>query len=283
MTTSWSELSPKQPLAPLVPCALLVYTDDESRIVALSRVGRKSQLRVTAVGTDRVLVSLPPQATTRALARWVLEEAARVMLLPPLVRAPAKRGWFRRRNKKLTLLGQEEFGVDLDSVHEFALAIEKGTWWHGKLPAAASGNPGLRVERIRDQYATLKLDLVYRIENPALFDPAVPTTSEFEAALAGFDPTGNLKQRAEQAHRIELAFALAREHAERAGMRHVAQQHRSDLRRAAKAARLAVGSSTPGERAAALAQVQRILDSLALYYLPRQAELKALPSGDPHE
>lgn len=281
MTTSWSELPPKQPLAPLTPCALLVYTDHESQVVTLSRVGRKSRITIKAVDTDQTLASLPAQATIRALAKKVLTEEARVMLLPPLVQDPTQRGWFWRRRKRLRLLGQEELGVDLDSVHEFALAIETGTWWHGKLPAAASGNPSLRVERIRDQYAALRLDLVYRIENPALFDPAVPTTSEFEAALAGFDPTGDLKQRALQAHRIELAFALAREHAERAGIRHAEQQHRSDLRRAVKAARLAAQATTPGERTAALAQVQRILDSLALYYLPRKAELKALPSGDP--
>ena len=51
---------------------------------------------------------------------------------------------------------------------------------------------------------------------------------------------------------------------------------RGPKRRAGKAAHLAAGAATEGERQASLAQVKRILDSLALYYLPTIREKPAL-------
>lgn len=120
----------------------------------------------------------------------------------------------------------------------------------------------------------MRIDLVYRIEQPALFDPGAPTTAAFEEALAAFaaDDQSDVPRLEELAARVELAFKVAVEHAERTGLRHVPAAERGDVRRAAKAARLAVGATTPGEREASLAQVRRILDSVALYYLPSSVD-----------
>ena len=81
---------------------------------------------------------------------------------------------------------------------------------------------------------------------------------------------------------LRLAFVLARQHAERVGIRHAAPEFRDGLRRAVKAARLVVGAGTEGERDAALGQLQRILDSLALYYLPDRVSRPVLTDGTNH-
>ena len=183
--------------------------------------------------------------------------------------------------KRYRILGQERLGVTPGNVHEYALAVERGELWRGALPAGAAVPPRLQVERIRSEYGGLRGDVVYRVECPALFDPVVPRTAAFERALVEFDDDPS----PERADRVELAFALARQHAERVGIRHAAPEFRDGLRRAAKAARLAVGAGTVGERDAALGQVQRILDSLALYYPPERVFRRALTDGvsDPEE
>lgn len=134
------------------------------------------------------------------------------------------------------------------------------------------------MERIRGEYGRLRGDLIYRVECPALFDPVVPRTAAFERALVEFDDDPS----SERADRVELAFVLARQHAERVGIRHAAPEFRDGLRRAVKAARLVVGAGTEGERDAAIGQLQRILDSLALYYLPDRVSRPVLTDGTNH-
>ncbi|MDO5677696.1 MAG: hypothetical protein Q4G35_09360 [Propionibacteriaceae bacterium] len=130
-----------------------------------------------------------------------------------------------------------------------------------------------RVDVVKEQYGALLLDVAYRIERSALFDPAVHTTREFTVLLAQWD-SGNLPPEAaiRLAHEIELAFAAARQHAESVGLSHLPHTARQDAARAAKSARLAQRAATEGERAAALERTFRILESLALYYLPSPEE-----------
>ena len=180
--------------------------------------------------------------------------------------------------KRYRILGQEKLGVTPGNVHEYALAVERGELWRGALPAGAAVSPGLQVERIRGEYGRLRGDLIYRVECPALFDPVVPRTAAFERALVEFDDDPS----SERADRVELAFVLARQHAERVGIRHAAPEFRDGLRRAVKAARLVVGAGTEGERDAAIGQLQRILDSLALYYLPDRVSRPVLTDGTNH-
>jgi len=78
-----------------------------------------------------------------------------------------------------------------------------------------------------------------------LFDPVVPRTAAFERALVEFDDDPSSE-------------------------------------RAVKAARLVVGAGTEGERDAAIGQLQRILDSLALYYLPDRVSRPVLTDGTNH-
>lgn len=136
-----------------------------------------------------------------------------------------------------------------------------------------------RVERIREQYGALRSDVVHRIDHPALFDGAAPTTAQFLGALAQFEQlpgTASIDELEAVASQVEVGFAVARQHAETVGIHHVPEHQRDDVRRASKAARLAAGAATEGERTAALEQLRRILGSLALHYLPDVAEIRAL-------
>lgn len=128
-----------------------------------------------------------------------------------------------------------------------------------------------RIEGILEEYGGLKLDIGYRIENSALFDAAAPTTNAFEVALVRYETQSaglSLDQLDELATEVEITYSVARDHAETVGLAHLPSTARADARRAAKAVRLAEGATTDAEREAAMEQVTRILDSLALYYLP---------------
>ncbi len=128
-----------------------------------------------------------------------------------------------------------------------------------------------RVADVRAMYGRMLSDVAYRIENSALFDPAVPTTDQFERALAIWADVTDATPAPEVvrlAAAVKVTFDTARAHAETTGLGHLPEAVRSEGRRAASAARLASNAGTPGERDAAWEQVNRILSSLALYYLP---------------
>ncbi|MDO5092882.1 MAG: hypothetical protein Q4D79_05585 [Propionibacteriaceae bacterium] len=141
-----------------------------------------------------------------------------------------------------------------------------------------------RVEGIKEEYGRLTSDLAYRIENSALFDSSVPLTSVFLVQLGRYDneaadlATDDLDDLAAE---LEISYATARDHAETVGFGHLPATARPEAGRAAKAARLAAETANDGERAAALEQVRRILESLALYYLPVELVRRAITDGSP--
>lgn len=141
-----------------------------------------------------------------------------------------------------------------------------------------------RVAAVKAAYGALLSDLAYRIENSALFDPAVEQTREFTLLLARWDddharlPADEV---AALARNLEVAFDAARAHAEALGLTHLPETARADAHRAAKAARVAQGATLDGERAAALERTNRILATLALYYLPTPEEAQLALDGAP--
>ncbi|MDO5083644.1 MAG: hypothetical protein Q4D89_09595 [Arachnia propionica] len=305
----WSLLDPGTRLKQIAPCGLLVFTDDAAHHLTVAAVPGSGYV-VEDVTRWAALGRLKDLSGDVTLAEYA-EQAAplrnpRFMLLPGVVvprRTEAwhlasllvalavlgatvwlRDGWVFTVGFLVALLGvplvavvltpprvpgQEKLGVTASNIHAYALAVERGELWRGALPAGAPVRPGTQVERIRQEYAELRSDLLYRLENPALFDPAVPTTAAFETALVEFadSPTS------QAADVVEIRFQVARQHAERTGLRHVVPAQRGEVARAVKIARLAQDASSPGERAAALAQLQRVLESLALYYLPSRADL----------
>ncbi len=139
-----------------------------------------------------------------------------------------------------------------------------------------------RVEEVKERYGELLSDIVYRIENPALFDPAVATTGAFTNALIQWDnsqATMAPSERSTLAARVSMAFDTARHHAELVGLEHIDPDARPQVARAAKAARLSVSSRSKAESRAALKQAIGILQSLRLYYLPSAAEAEAITGG----
>ena len=67
---------------------------------------------------------------------------------------------------------------------------------------------------------------------------------------------------------VEITYSVARENAEAIGLTHLPEGARSDGRRAAKPAHLAISSTNAGEHGASRHQLIRILNSLAVQYLP---------------
>lgn len=129
----------------------------------------------------------------------------------------------------------------------------------------------VRVDDILAEYGRLATDIVFRIENSALFDAAVPATEAFQVAMVRYEAQVeelDLDALDELATELEISYSMALDHAETVGLGHLPSTARSDGRRAAKAARLAANAGSDAERDAAMEQVVRILRSLALYYLP---------------
>lgn len=202
-------------------------------------------------------------------------------VLPAVIAAAVVAGFGLVQSKpKPTILAPAYLGLTEENVLDFALAHEHGQLW---IPPQGGDRRVLaerRVAHIRDEYLRLRSDIVYRIECSALFDPAVPTTAEFEASLVAYDDGQShvaVDRLDALATDVEIAFNVAKQHAERRSLEHLPPGARDEGRRAAKAARLAADAGSEGERKAALTQVRRILDSLALYYLPQlDDELRAI-------
>lgn len=137
-----------------------------------------------------------------------------------------------------------------------------------------------RVELVRAEYGRQKIDIVTRVEQPALFDEAAPTTASFLQALIAYDEAQTLQERERAAADVEMSYSMAVDHAAAVGINHLPAEAREAGRRAAKAARLAERATSHGEREASLFQVKRILESLALYYMPRLNERLAIEHPD---
>lgn len=147
--------------------------------------------------------------------------------------------------------------------------------------------PGLpeeiEIDDIKAEYGRLLSDIVYRIENPALFDPHEPTSKQFTLALLQWDNNDGVvgdDERRELALRVRSTFEAARANAERLGMNYLPAEARDRAGTALKAARLAVDeSAAEGERENALRRAVEILDELALYFLPSGAEARKAITG----
>lgn len=151
---------------------------------------------------------------------------------------------------------------------------------------ASKGLPELRdaryraeaqVAEVRELYGRMLTDIAYRIENSALFDSDVPLTRQFDTALALWTEVDDATPETEITRRasvVKITFDAARAHAETLGLGHLPETARDPARRAAGAARLASGTTAEAEREAAMAQVIQILDSLALYYLPKPEDFR---------
>lgn len=134
-----------------------------------------------------------------------------------------------------------------------------------------------RVDRVKETYGLLVGDITYRIEYSALFDPTVPLTRDFETALvlwSDIDETTAETEVTRLAGLVQVTFEAARAHAETVGFAHLPEAMVDTARRAAKASRLAAEASSEGERDAAMAQTIRLLDALALDYLPTELAVR---------
>lgn len=313
--TPWTLLDPTTRIEQLAPCALLVFTDREYQLVwvrrgpdgghqwervdrtpmvhtppevidggqRLEELGRRLLWRepdtprfLTVPGFTRsrwpMLWGVPTVVLGVVTMLITLATNSLLLFVLGFVLTMTVPRWFASTRPCVEILGQQQRGITQKTIHAHALAVERGDLWQDELPAGATPSPAVQVERIRQEYAELRSDLVYRLENPALFDPAAPTTAAFEAALVDFADAPSL----EAAGRVEVRFRAARQHAEKLGMGHVARKSRKEVARAAKVARLAVDAPSAGERRAALQQLQRILEPLALYYLPSRTEFPAI-------
>lgn len=204
-----------------------------------------------------------------------------IFLVSGLVAAGVRRLW--KTGNTVEFIAPDRLGITMDTVHAYVLTREQGKLWISPTPGADRRQLAFdRVASIRNSYLDAREDIVRRIEQSALFDAAVPATAAFEAALVEFDdvteqtPTDRVD---ELASRVEVAYNVAEANAERLGLEHLPETARDDARRAGKAARLAASASTPGERQASLRQVKKILDALALYYLPTINEKLELEAG----
>lgn len=138
-----------------------------------------------------------------------------------------------------------------------------------------------RVDGVKEEYGELSSDIVYRIENSALFDDTVALTRQFTLLLMRWEdelPHAEASALERLAMEVRLAFDTARQHAEAVGVSHLPRTARAKAERAVKAAQLALHAATDGEREAASEQLARILDGIALHYLPGSRDVRRMIS-----
>lgn len=116
-----------------------------------------------------------------------------------------------------------------------------------RLRLGAGPSPEQRVEVVRSAYGALLGDIVYRIENSALFDAAVEETARFQVSLLAWE-SGRDDAAASE---VEESFRIAQRHAESLGLIHLPATARGTALRAAKSARVALASDSAQERLAA--------------------------------
>lgn len=192
---------------------------------------------------------------------------ATVVAIPPI--QWAKDGLFRDHPTRI--LNPGEYELDGSNIVDYARARLAGETPTVRTSRDRRAVALSRVDEIKEEYGELLSDIVYRIDYPALFDTASPTTEAFQTALVRLEQAGDnppLETVESLVNDLEISYSVARDNAETLGARHLPEHARDDARRASKAARLAANAGTEGERLASLEQVRRILGSLALYYLP---------------
>ena len=178
-------------------------------------------------------VTLPAMATiviAVVLAAMLLRQPALLLFALPL----AASAWWQRDARHLLL----QPAVIADSwqllpPHVMARVPIDAT------PAGPS--PLDRVEVVKTTYDRLLSDVVYRIENSALFDNAHPATNRFQVALLTWDATS--PHAAQMADEIEGSFDVVRHDAEELGLTHLPRTARSSAHRAAKAAAIALSDA----------------------------------------
>lgn len=257
----------------------LLEDDDDIRAIALPAI----MWHEDALLAPRNLVGLGASVAFAVLLTLVMAWWGNFSLTWVVISGSVAVGMLARRAFKggrLSFMAPQRLGLTMDTIHAYALTREQGRLW---VPPSRGANRRQlafqRVDAIRAHYLSKREDIVYRIESSALFDPAVPATAAFEKALVAFDDVRDdtpIETVDALANDVELTFNTAEANAERLGYLHLPEGTRDSAGRAAKAARLAAGASTEGERIASLTQVKRILDSLALHHLPAIDERPAI-------
>lgn len=280
--------------------SLLVISDEKPGEAALVRVSSpQSEPSITAaqrwmgetgVTIGWILLSNPDYVNQLSVEgqqpmgprlRRIMGPKAVAINIPPI--EWIDHSWMMARTKGARILVAGEHRLDHTNILDYTLAQVAGqrpvvTTLEERRTAALE-----RADEIKAEYGELLLDIVYRIDYPALFDPAVATTEAFQVALVQYDTRPNdlsVPDLESLVNGLEITYSVARDNAETLAERHLPEGVRDDARRASKAANLAVNAATDGERVASLAQVKRILDSLALYYLPKiDGETLAIEAG----
>ena len=152
-----------------------------------------------------------------------------------------------------------------------------------ELPRDRSTDADERVNAVKEEYGRLLSDIAYRVEFPALFDAGDPCGEKLALVLFEWDSTSarlEADEKIEMAAAIETAFRIAREHAERVGMRHFPPEARGRAEKVLHCIRVARDTAaTSAERRAAMKAAIDILEDLALYYLPGPEEARLSLEG----
>ncbi|MDO5677693.1 MAG: hypothetical protein Q4G35_09345 [Propionibacteriaceae bacterium] len=274
----WQEVDLTIPLRLLAGTETLLYLNERRGVVVTVRA-RYTNVGDTLPAELAVMYTVLPSLEGTA---WITPEpvhrvadVAKLLGFPGRYRVvaipPVRKRSTLFRNRPAVIATAGSLHLDGSNLLEYVRARLRGERPETQLSEVRREAILDRAQAVVDEYTALKLDVAYRIENSALFDPAVPTTQALEVALVRWQNEADLlamKELDALASEVEIAYAVARDHAETVGFSHLPGAKEADARRAAKAARLAERASSEGERIAAQEQVVRILESLALHYLP---------------
>ena len=168
---------------------------------------------------------------------------------------------------------------------------------NGPTPASRSIDPS-SIEQQRAQYSTasmvvdaiklemgrLRSDIVWTIENSALWDVSVPTSKAFFTALSVWDDYKSgwsVDETVTASAELKVLWKAAVDTAIRLGIDHLSATDRSKAATAIKLVRKAASTSSDAERHQLMSKAAEILSSVITITIPRET-MKILESGGPH-
>lgn len=139
----------------------------------------------------------------------------------------------------------------------------------------------MQVDAIKLEMGRLRSDIVWTIENSALWDISVPTSKAFFTALSVWDDhrsSWSIDERVSASAELKVLWNAAVDTATRLGIDHLSVDDRPKAATAIKLVRKAASTSSDSERHQLMAKAAEILSSIMSITIPRET-MKVLQSG----
>lgn len=170
----------------------------------------------------------------------------------------------------------EQYVIERDSPAPITSDTHEVDRQHARFTTA-----NMRVDAIKLEMGRLRTDIVWTIENSALWDISVPTSKAFFTSLAVWDDhrsEWSIDERVTASAELKVLWQAAVDTATRLGIDHLLVDDRPKAATAIKLVRKAASTSSDAERHQLMSKAAAILSSIMSVTIPRET-MKVLEAG----